>query len=48
MDMEKYSRLVDEFAEANCHVKEEDIVRKVHSGNKSILRPLSELLHVWH
>jgi len=34
MDMEKYSRLVDEFAEANCHVKEEDIVRKVHSGNK--------------
>ena len=34
MDMEKYSRLVDEFAEANCHVKEEDIMRKVHSGNK--------------
>jgi len=34
MDMEKYGRLVDEFAEANCYVKEENIMRKVNGGNK--------------
>jgi len=34
MDMEKYGRLVDEFAESNCHVKEEDILRMANSGKK--------------
>lgn len=40
MDMEKYSRLIEDFASAKCNVKEDDIMKKVDCTKKRHLRTI--------
>lgn len=39
MDMDKYARIMDEFAQEYCDVKEEDIMKKVKSSKMRRLKP---------
>jgi len=41
MNMEKYSKVVDSFAAANCHVKEEDIMKHLKGNRKRSWRAIA-------